>query len=128
MIGLLVFRENDLILSAQVHESEEAEKTVIICIEISVLIRLILRVPETIDELTADLMIAKKRCCRYSRNETYRMAEDSCPATCRKDIPLFRKTSVYTVLVNECIDALVVEEVLDLLAILSLPLLVRARP
>ena len=118
----LFSRCDDTVVSAQVHECEEAEEAIIICIEISVLVRLVLRIPETVDEFIADLVIAKKRCCSYSRNKTYRMAENPCPTSCRKDISFLWKASVHAILVNECINTLAVEEILDLLAILPLNL------
>ena len=42
MVIELFCGSDDTVVSAEVHECEEAEKTVIICIEISVLIRLVL--------------------------------------------------------------------------------------
>ena len=77
MVIELFCGSDDTVVSAEVHEREEAEKTVIICIEISVLVRLILRVPETVDELTADLVIAKERSRCNCRYKAYRMAENS---------------------------------------------------
>jgi hypothetical protein len=55
-----LFWEDDAVISAEVHECEEAEKTIIISVKVTILIRLVLRIPETVDELMADLMVTKK--------------------------------------------------------------------
>ena len=52
----LLFREYDSIVSAQMHESEEAELSVIVSIEISVFIRLMFCVPQLIYKLAAFLV------------------------------------------------------------------------
>lgn len=49
---------DDTVVSAQVHECEEAEQTVIVCIEISVLERLVLAVPESLGELHGDIVVS----------------------------------------------------------------------
>ena len=69
MVIELFCGSDDTVVSAEVHECEEAEKTVVICIKISVLVRFVLGVPETVDELTADLMIAQERSGSDSRYE-----------------------------------------------------------
>ena len=86
-----LFREDYLVLSAEVHECEQTEKTIVICIEVTILIRFVLRVPESVDELTADLMIAQERSRSDCRYEADRMTENLCPTSCSKDILLFRK-------------------------------------
>ena len=52
----LLFREYDSIVSTQMHESEEAEQPVIVSIEVTILIRFMLCVPQLIYKLTAFLV------------------------------------------------------------------------
>ena len=52
----LLFREDNPVIPAQVHESEEAEQPVIVSIEVTILIRFMLCVPQLIYKLTAFLV------------------------------------------------------------------------
>lgn len=71
-----LFREYDLVLAAQVHECEQAEKSVVICIEISIVVWNILRVPQGIHELLVDAVICQKSGGCYSGYKAYGVSEN----------------------------------------------------
>ena len=79
-----------------------------------------LGVPQGIDKLLALIMGTHDRGCSRSGNEAYAMAQLLEPASLQ-DLITLRKRAVCTILVNESIDALRIEEILNLLTILLLP-------
>lgn len=51
------------IIAAQMHEGEQAEKTVVVCVEIAVVVWLVTRVPQTFGKLAAALVGSGQRYC-----------------------------------------------------------------
>jgi hypothetical protein len=70
----LLLWEDDTIVATQVHESEEAQQTVIVGIEVTVLERLMLRIPQTVYKLLALSMGAHDGSSSGSGDKTNGMA------------------------------------------------------
>ena len=121
---LFTSREDDTIAAAEVHKREETEQAIVIGIEITVGERLMLRIPQGIDELATLLMTAHQRGGGRRGHEPDAVTEHLAGAARRQYLVFGRQRPVDSILVDEIVDALGIEEVLYLLAVLSLPLAV----
>ena len=52
-MAVMSVRENNLVMSAEVHEGEETEQTVVVGIEVAIVEGLVLHVPQMVDEVAA---------------------------------------------------------------------------
>lgn len=120
--------KNHLVLSTQMHKREEAEKGVVIGIEIAIGKGLVLGIPQGIDKLLGMAIGVEQRGGGYGSYKTDAMAQGFLGTTGTQNLIISRKSSVDAVLINKIVNSLGVEEVLNLLAILLLPLTVDTAP
>ena len=121
------WREDHTVMTAQVHEGEESQQSVVIGIEVSVLERLVLRLPECLDEFAALVVAAHHGSSSRRGHQSDAMAQFTETASLQ-NLVFLRQGTVHTVLVNKSIDTLGVKEVLDGLSILALPLFISTAP
>ena len=87
-----------------------------------------LRIPQGIDELATFLMTAHQRGGGRRGHEPDAVTEHLAGSSRRQYLVFGRQRPVDSILVDEIVDALGIEEVLNLLAVLSLPLAVGTAP
>ena len=114
-------------MSAEVHEGEEAQEAVVVGVEVAIVKGLVLHVPQVVNKLLALIVAAQDGGGSGGGHETNAVAQLA-EAAGTKDLVALGQRAVLAVLVEELIDALRVEEVLNLLAILALPLTVGTTP
>ena len=111
------------------HKGEEAEEAVVVGVEVAVGIGLVLAVPETLDELTGDLVVGSQGGGGEGGDEAHGVARalalHLAHAGRHGEVDL---RAVHVVLVGEGVDALGVEEGLDGVGVVGLPLAVGAGP
>ena len=112
-------------MPAQMHECEQTEDSVIVCIEVTVLVRLVLAVPEPVDELFRNIVVGSEGSGGQCGHETDRVAESlHLHVTVPGRHDALDVSTVSAVLVHESVYALGIEEPLDGIGIPGLPLLV----
>ena len=126
---MFLCRLDDAIVSAQVHEGEQAEETVVVGVEIAVLIGFVLIVPQTLGELAGNGVVRGERRCREGGNQAHgvaraRSAELALPGRHRK----LDLRTIHVILVGESVNSLGIEEVLDRIRVVRLPFAVGAGP
>lgn len=107
------------------HEGKEAEESIIIRVEVTVLVRFVLRIPELGDKLPALFVRTHQRGGGGSGYQTQRVAQ--CFVSSGAE-GIFHLCAIHIVLVCESIDALGVEEVLDAVAVGLLSVAVGTSP
>ena len=115
------------VVTTQVHEGEEAQQSVVVGVEVAILEGHVLGVPQRVDKFFALGMLAHHRgssCCGDKANAVAQFAESAS----LQYLVAFRQRAVRTILVYKLVDALAVEEILYLLAILALPFAVGTAP
>ena len=113
----MLVRKYNLIMAAQVHEGKEAEQSVVVGIEVAVLERFMLGIPEGVHKLLALVVRAHHRGgCRggYEADAMAQLAETAGT----QNLVALGHGAVLAVLVEELVHTLAIEEVLNLLAIL----------
>ena len=116
------------IMPTEVHEGEEAQQTVVVGIEIAVLERLMAGVPQGIDKFLALVMVAEDGGGSRGGHQSDAMTEFLGIVACWQDLALLWQSTINAVLIHEVVKALGIEEVLDALAILLLPLAIGSAP
>ena len=87
------------------HEGEEAEKSVVVGIEVAILEGDVLGVPESIDKLLALVVAAEHRGSSSGGYESDTVAQLT-ETTCLQDLIALRQCSVGTILIHKGIDTL----------------------
>ena len=62
-------------MTAEVHEGEKAKQTIVVGIEVAILKRFVLSIPQGIDKLLLLSMVAEDRGSGNGADETYAMAQ-----------------------------------------------------
>ena len=123
---LFLWRD-DAIIATQVHEGKEAQKTIVIGIEVTILKGFVLRLPESIDKLLALVVATHHRSGSRRSHQTDAMTQFA-ETTGTEYLITLRQCAVLTELIHEGIHALAIHEILEGLAIPALPFTIGTAP
>ena len=107
-------------MSTKMHECEQTKQTVVVGVEVAILEGFVLGIPQSIDKLLALVVAAKDRCCSEGADQADAVAKFA-ESACRQYLVILGQCAVGAILIYKLIDTLSIEEVLDGLAILALP-------
>ena len=96
---------DDTVVAAEMHECKEAQQSVVIGIEVSVIERLVLCIPEGIYKFLAFVVAAEHRGGSGGGNKADAVAELA-ESACLQNLVTLRQCAVGTVLVHEGVDSL----------------------
>lgn len=107
------------VISAQVHEREQTQQSVVVGVKVSVVIRFVAGIPQPVHKLPSYHACRHQRRGRRCGYKPERMAQ-AAVASCIKHILHFR--TVHVVLVHKIVDSAAVQEPLQAVGIAALPL------
>ena len=108
-------------MTAEVHKCEEAKQTIVVGIEVAILEGFVLSIPQGIDKLLLLSVVAEDRGGSNGANQAYAVAQLA-ESACWNQLIFLGQRAISAILIDKLIDTLSVEEVLDGLTILLLPL------
>ena len=107
-------------MSTKMHECEQTKQTIVVGVEVAIVEGFVLGIPQSIDKFLALVVAAQDRCCSEGADQTNAVAQFA-ESACWQYLVLLGQCAVGAILVDKLIDTLSIEEVLDGLAILALP-------
>lgn len=103
---ILVLRSNHAVVTAEVHEREEAEEGIVIYVDEAILEGLVLGIPEGIHKLLSVLVVEEQRGGCYSTYEADAVAKGLLGMAGTEDFVVLGQSTVDAILVNKVVHTL----------------------
>ena len=103
---ILVLRSNHAVVTAEVHEREEAEESVIIYVHEAIFEGLVLGIPKGIYKLLSMLVVEEQRGGCHGTYEADAVTESLLGMTGTEDFVILGQSAIHTILIHEIVHTL----------------------